>query len=215
MFVYLLTAPLLAFPVCVAFTSAGDSDIVRPWFAGAGGGILVALIETLLRLSVDRAYGAPRLFVQLLLTESVVPISLAVALFFLFARRYRSADPRTQELGMAAFLSGALTVRSMYHGLYVAGFANLYWAFLAPSLAVTAVLLIPYFVSSLRRSIGWETVAYSFGLATVVATLAAVPYLYELRYRVYSSAIAGVAAVGGVSAWVLRPIVKTGTRVAR
>lgn len=209
MFVYLLTAPILAFPVCIAFANDDGfpADAVRSWFAGLGAGILLVLVETLLRLGMDFDLGSPLLFLQLAVTETTVPTGIGVGLFYAFARRYRRADPVGQELGMAAFLSGSLTTRALYHALYIAESANLYWSFLLPTVMVATVFLVPPMIKTLRKSYGWGFVVSLGALLVLLVGFTVVPLLHYLHFDGLSVVAAGVAGIGGLAAWVLRPIV--------
>lgn len=218
MFVYLLTASILAFPVCIAFSSdegvAGDA--VRPWFAGLGAGVPLVLVETLLRFFVELDFASPVLFAQLAVTETTVPVGIAVGFFYAFSRRIRSAEPIAQELGMAAFLSGSFTTRALYHALYIADSANLYWSFLSPTLMVGSVFLVPTMIKTIRRSFGWSLVLMVGALLVVLVGFTVVPLLHYLHFHTLSVAAAGVVGVGGLGAWVLRPLVRAhlGSRIS-
>ena len=208
MFVYLLTAPLLVVPICISFarTSAGRAEIVPPWFTGLGAGVLLVLIETAVRLPMELTYTSSLLFLQLAAAETTVPIALAVALFFALSRDYRSADPPELELGLASFLSGAFTTRAIYHALYIADSASVYWSFLSPTIMVSAIFLVPSLVALVRSSERWRFIGFVAALIVLLFAYTAVPLLHSLRFQGLAVLVAAAFGVGGVAAWVLRPV---------
>jgi hypothetical protein len=212
MLVFLLTAPLLAFPVSIAFSPVAGEEAIRPWFGGLGGGLIVVLAEAFLRATIEVAVSPGMLFLQMAVTETALPIALAVGLFFLLAGRSRAFEPQLQELSLAAFLSGAFTIRSLYHALFVLELAGVYWAFIMPALAVATVLLVPRLVSLVRTTFGWMRVlAVSLAVA-MLAAFTVVPMLWELRFRGVSVFLAGAYCVGGLASWIIPSLGSRGMR---
>jgi hypothetical protein len=185
-------------PVATAFFAVGYYQVwerravVRPLILG-----VVAYLPTWITLLIVGAlrdaslYGAG-LFLDVLVTEHVVPIFAALALFYIAAGRVRSAPQAPFLVGMSSFFGGFFAVEALLFVALGPDLVTAYDLFVLPTLRVLAVLVIPLIVWALRRAGGLDRYIWVLVAIVTLGLFSLISFLEGLNYHVPAYAITGV-----------------------
>jgi hypothetical protein len=150
------------------------------------------VIRLILAATIPDAHFGAGLFLHALLFEHVVPILLAVGLFYLLAGGLRDAPQSPFIVGMSAFIAGFLTLEAVLYLALGPELVTPYDVIVLPTLRLLVLVVTPLIVWALRSAGGADRYIW-VGLAILeVGAVAVVTFLDGINYHLVSYVLAGV-----------------------
>ncbi|MFP4483410.1 MAG: hypothetical protein ACOCYG_08550 [Spirochaetota bacterium] len=193
MYIFLLLAPLASAFLILAYHKVWERRaILRPFILGVIAYIPAWVILLVIEALTPEVYHGAALFLDALLVEHLVPIALAIALYFTLAGSFRQAGRPVFVAAMSAFFAGFFTLEALLFLALGPSIVTAYSLFILPLLRLGALAAMPVFMWGVRSGGGPDRYLFGFGAVMLPGVFAVVSYLNGLNYHLVAYVLTGV-----------------------
>ena len=202
MFIYLIFAPLATAFLLLGYHRVLEKEILlRPLIVGAAAYLPAWVIRLIIAGLVEEAHTGAALYLQALLFDHLVPILLALGLFYLLAGQLREASQSSYLVGMGNFLGAYFTMEALLYLALGPDLVTPYELFLAPTLRLLVILLLPLLVSRLQSSLSFDRYVLAAGALLGLGALPVVTFLYAVNFYLISYLATALLILVSLSAY--------------